>query len=418
MTGLNPNRRTALMGAAAFAGAAAFSKHGVGQMRDELARHVAAGEVPGLVALVSCNGETHVETLGTMAVGGTKPMARDTIFRIASITKPITAAAAMVLVDDGRLELDAPVDRWLPELANRRVLRRFDGPLADTVAAHRAITVRDLMTQRLGLGFIMPPGDTPIQAAQIELGVAVAPDPPTAGDPDAFMRAIGSLPLAAHPGDEWLYQTGIEILGVLVARASGQSLEAFMRERLFEPLGMVDTGFSVAPEKLHRLPPAYGGDVAAGQRTIYDPDGPASRYAKPPVFASGGSGLASTADDVAAIGPKMQVHGLNGRERVLSAASVEAMTTDQLTAEQRQASAMFLDGAGWGLGMAAPAADGGGPKIPGGFGWDGGYGTSWRTDPKAGLVGVLLTQQMWTSPTPPAILDTFWASAYRLAEAS
>jgi len=427
MTTLQPSRRGTMLGALAvgglsrpalaMAGTGGFSAEGLKRMRQDLARHVDAGELCGLVALVSRAGETRVEAIGTMAIGGTAPMARDTIFRIASITKPITAAAAMALVDDGKLTLDEPVDRLLPELADRRVLRRVDGPLDETLPASRPISVRDLLTQRLGLGFIMPPGDTPIQRAMLARGVAVSPDPPSAGDPDAFMRAMGALPLAAQPGEAWLYQTGIEVLGVLVARAAGLPLETYMRRRLFEPLGMVDTGFSLPADKLARLPPCYGDDDGAGGRTLYDPDGPASRYARPPVFASGGSGLVSTADDLAAFGLMMLNKGVHGRERVLSAASVEVMTIDQLTHDQRKASTMFLDGAGWGLGMATRAADGGGPKVPGGFGWDGGYGTSWRTDPKAGLVGVLLTQQMWTSPTPPAICQSFWASAYGAAEA-
>jgi CubicO group peptidase (beta-lactamase class C family) len=372
-------------------------------MGDILTKHVDSGDVTGLVALVSRHGETRVEALGVTNAGGDQPMRRDTLFRIASITKPITAAAAMALVDDGKLTLDEPVDRWLPELADRRVVRGLEGPLDDTVPADRPISVRDLMTLRFGLGFIMAQ-EAPLQQAFAERGLAPGPDQPDFADADAYMAAFAELPLAAQPGETWFYHTGLDVLGVLVARAAGQSLEAHMRRRIFEPLGMKDTGFSVPADKLDRLPPCYTNDEDG--RTLYDAGGSASRFSRPRGFQAGGSGLISTADDIAAFGRMM----LEGGGGVLSAASVEAMTTDQLTPAQRQASEMFLEGAGWGLGMAVAAADS--QAIPGGFGWDGGYGTSWRSDPTAGLVGVLLTQQLWTSPSPPAVLRDFWAAAY------
>ncbi|MDP3745569.1 MAG: serine hydrolase domain-containing protein [Phenylobacterium sp.] len=373
-------------------------------MREDLAKHISSGEVTGLVALLNRRGETQVEALGAMATGGAPPMARDTLFRIASVTKPVTAVAAMALVDDGKLALDEPLDKWLPELAGSRVLRRLDGPLDDTVPAHRPISVRDLMTLRFGLGFIMAQ-DAPIQQAFAERGLAPGPDQPGFPDADAYMAAFADLPLAYQPGEAWLYHTGLDVLGVLVARVSGQSLEAHMRRRIFEPLGMKDTGFSVPADKLDRLPPCYTNDENG--RALYDAGGASSRFSEPRGFQAGGSGLVSTAGDVAAFGQMM----LAGGAGVLSPASVEAMTTDQLTTAQRQASEIFLDGAGWGLGMAVAAADS--QAVPGGFGWDGGYGTSWRSDPKAGLVGVLLTQQLWTSPEPPRVLRDFWTAAYR-----
>jgi len=150
-----------------------LSKARLGRMYDVMAGHVERGEVPGLVALVSRRGEVHVDVIGTNAVGG-NPMRRDTIFRIASMTKPITAAAAMILVEECKLRLDEPVDRLIPELADRRVLKRLDGPLDDTVPANRPITVRDLLTLRLGIGAVMaPPGRYPIQKAMAEAGLTL-----------------------------------------------------------------------------------------------------------------------------------------------------------------------------------------------------------------------------------------------------
>lgn len=181
-------------------------------LRETLSRHVAGGDVPGLVALVSRRGETHVEAIGMQAVGGV-PMKRDTIFRISSMTKPITAAATMILVEECRLRLDEPVDRLLPELADRRVLRSLEGPLDDTVPAHRPISVRDLLTFRSGHGAVMVwPAKYPIQKAAEAAGVAPGPDQLDI-PPDEYMKRLGSLPLIHQPGERWLYHTGSDVLG-------------------------------------------------------------------------------------------------------------------------------------------------------------------------------------------------------------
>ena len=197
-------------------------------MRDVMAGHVERGDMPGLVTLVSRRDEVHVEAIGRQADGG-GPMRRDTIFRIASMTKPIAAAATMILVEEGRLRLDEPVDRLLPELADGRVLKRLDAPLGDTVPASRPITVRDLLTFRLGFGLIMAPPDTyPIQRAMRERQMRMGPPRPQAEPaPDEWMRRFASLPLMHQPGERWMYDTGSDVLGVLVARAAGQDLETF-----------------------------------------------------------------------------------------------------------------------------------------------------------------------------------------------
>src|SRR5580704_16122883 len=222
-------------------------------LRDAMQRHVDRGELPGLVALVSRRGEVHVDVLGTKSAGADDPMRRDTLFRIASMTKPITAAAAMILVEEGRIRLDEPVDRLLPELADRRVLSRLGGPLDETVPAKRAVTVRDVLTFRMGFGIVWgPPNALPIQRAanDLHLGAFGPPrvqEPPA---PDEWMRRFSTLPLMHQPGEGWRYNTSAEVLGVLLARASGRPLDALMRERLFEPLGMKDTGFWVRADQV------------------------------------------------------------------------------------------------------------------------------------------------------------------------
>lgn len=225
-----------------------MSKTRLGRMREILAGHVARGTVPGLVTLISRRGETLVEAMGAKSMGGA-PMTRDTIFRITSMTKPITAVAAMILVEECKLRLDDPVDKFLPELANRTVLRRLDGPLDDTVPAVRALTLRDLLTFRLGWGMIWgPPDRYPVQKAIADLQIVGfgPPDQATPHDPDEWLRRLGTLPLFHQPGEKWLYNTGSYVLGVLIARAAGKPFEAFLRERIFGPLGMKDTGFQRA----------------------------------------------------------------------------------------------------------------------------------------------------------------------------
>jgi CubicO group peptidase (beta-lactamase class C family) len=233
---------------------------------------VARREIPGIVAAVSRRGRLDVRVLGTKALGGNDPMRRDTIFRVASMTKPITAAAAMILVQESALRLDEPVDRLLPELAHRRVLRRLDGPLDDTVDAKRAITVRDLLTFRMGMGIVFaPPGTVPIQKAMDELRLGQGmPSPSAVPPPDEWIRRLGTLPLMHQPGEKWMYNTGSDVLAVLVARASGKPFETFLRERIFEPLGMRDTAFSVPPSAIDRLATSYIVHPTTGELQLYD----------------------------------------------------------------------------------------------------------------------------------------------------
>src|ERR1700741_3204641 len=177
------------------------------RMHDVLARHVGSGRVPGAVTLVSRNGEVHVEAIGQMAIGGA-PMQRDTIFRIASMTKPVAAVAAMILVEECKLRLDDPIEAFLPELANRKVLRTIESELDDTVPAKRAITLRDILPFRLGYGMIpIFPDRYPIQKAISAAGLAPGPVFPSL-PPDELMRRYGELPLVYQPGERWLYNVG------------------------------------------------------------------------------------------------------------------------------------------------------------------------------------------------------------------
>jgi CubicO group peptidase (beta-lactamase class C family) len=380
-----------------------------------MAVHVERDVVPGIVTLVSRGDEVHVDAIGTKAFGDSDPMRRDTIFRVASVTKPIVAAAAMILVEECALRLDEPVDPWLPELADRRVLRAIDGPLDDTVPANRPITLRDLLTFRLGIGSVMVfPPRYPIQQAMAEAGVGPGPTLPTHA-PDELMRRFGGLPLVHQPGERWLYDSGSDILGVLISRVAGTNLGEFLRERIFAPLGMSDTSFSVPSSKLDRLASSYWTNPSTGEFEVFDGVGDDSRWASPPVFASGAGGLVSTVDDLLAFGQMMLKGGKYGSERILSRRSVELMTTDHITPEQKAISGFFpgfWDAHGWGFGVSIVTRRDDLAATPGRYGWDGGYGTSWYVDPEEELVGILMTQRLWDASGAPVVLLDFWTSAY------
>src|SRR6266496_1965327 len=393
-----------------------LSRVRLGRMHDVMAGYVERGEVPGIVTLVSRRGEVHVDAIGTKAAGGSDPMRRDTIFRISSMTKPITAAATMILVEECKLRLDEPLDRLLPELADRKVLKRLDAPLDETVPAKRPITVRDLLTFRMGFGQMMAPPDAyPILSAANEQQIGMGPpSPSTMPAPDEWMRRLGRLPLMHQPGEQWMYNTGSDVLGVLIARASGQPLETFLRERIFEPLSMKDTSFSVPEASLDRLATSYWTDPTSGKLTIYD-EAVGGQWSRPLAFPSGAGGLVSTIDDYLAFGQMMLSQGKHGGERILSRLSVETMTTDQLTPEQKAVSSLvpgFFDGHGWGFGVSVITRRDDVAAVPGRFGWDGGLGTSWYSDPREDMVAILMTQRS-AFPLFSGVYLDFWTSAYQ-----
>jgi CubicO group peptidase (beta-lactamase class C family) len=396
---------------------AGLSRAALERMHAALAAHVERGDRPGIVTVLSRGGEVHIDAIGQLAFGDAAPMRHDSLFRLASLTKPISGAAAMVLVEEGKLRLDEPVDRLLPELAQRRVLKRLDGPLDDTVPAHRPILVSDLLTLRMGMGLITAQGRYPIVEAMAELGVAVGPRLPKAPSPDAWIRNLGSLPLMRQPGESWMYDTGMTVLGVLIERASGQPLEDFYRERIFEPLGMKDTGFSVPSGKLDRLTTCYIRNPATGKMEIFDSAGGESQFSRPPGFPSASAGLVSTAGDYLAFARMMLNKGLYEGRRILSERSVELMTTDHITPEQKAASpfsAGFWDRRGWGYALSIVHK-----PVPGdarGFGWGGRYGTNCAWDPKSGLIGILLSQRLMDSLEVPQMNGDFWRLAYETLE--
>jgi CubicO group peptidase (beta-lactamase class C family) len=377
------------------------------KLHDILQTHVSNGSAPGAVGLIARGSQVEVQAVGSADADGTFPMARDSIFRIASITKPITAAAVMMLVEDGRIALEEPVGQWLPELASPAVLRTPASPVDDVVPAVRPITVVDLLTFRAGYGF---PSDFSLPAvgllfSELKQG---PPQPQLVAAPDEWMAALSRIPLLYQPGEAWLYNTCSDILGVLIARVSGRPLPEFLAERLFGPLGMADTGFEVPPAKLDRFTSYYRTIPAGGLELV---DAPGGQWSSPPAFPSGAGGLVSTADDWHSFARMLLADGSAGGRRLLSPESVRQMTTDQLTRSQRNASQLFLDGQGWGFGGSVDVEAIDPWNAPRRYGWIGGTGTAAHITASTGAVTILLTQLETAGPIPPDLMRDFWRHA-------
>ncbi|HEY1365474.1 MAG TPA: serine hydrolase domain-containing protein [Gaiellaceae bacterium] len=347
-------------------------------LQDLLDTVVRSGEVPGAAALVAHGDEVEIANAGDVE--------QDSIFRIASTTKPITAAAMMLLVEDGLVALEDPISRWLPELASPRVVRTPGSPLDDTVPAARPVAVEDLLTFRAGWGF---PSDFALPAVT-ELFEKLPVFGPRE-TPDEWVATLSAIPMLHQPGESWLYNTCSDIQGVLIARVSGRTLPEFFAERIFQPLGMDDTGFHVPADKLDRLAPRHGPLPSPTSERLWE---------EPPIFPSGSGGLVSTLADWHRFGRMLLADGGG----LLSPESVRLMTTDHLTQEQRDASTLFLEGAGWGFG--------GSVEADGRYGWVGGTGTTAHVAPASGTVGVLLTQVPMTGPTPTPLMREFWRYAF------
>ena len=354
-------------------------------------KYIAKGEIAGAVALVYRHGTiAYVSARGFQDVEARTPMQRDTIFALASMTKPITAVATMMLVEEGKLRLDEPVDRLLPELANRTVLKDLAGPLSDVRESPRPITVRDLLTYRMGIGqtgYAGIPQDAPIAKAF----AAVQTGPAQTGDD--FMKRLGALPLLANPGERFLYNTSSMVMGVLISRASGIPFEQFLETRIFKPLGMVDTAFWVPAGKRSRLATVYQSGTTAG--TLVRSEG--RRLSEPPVFPSGAGGLVSTVDDYLKFARVLLHNGEADGVRLLSRKSVELMTQDHLSGlpyKQFFISDTFFRDAGFGFGVEVQTKRVGlGPSV-GSYWWNGATGVSWTADPKEDLLYFKMIQKM------------------------
>jgi CubicO group peptidase (beta-lactamase class C family) len=351
-----------------------------------LDQQLAAGRFPGYAVGIRHRDEVSCRVNGTLALDSDRPVRTDTIFRIASLSKIVGGVLALTMVADGVLRLDDEVGRWLPELAEPRVLRTPTGELTDTVPAERPILVRHLLNFTAGIGLV--PDPCPIQQALTEARLAPGPLLPPF-DGDEYLARAGALPLAYQPGSTWLYHCSADLLGVLLARAAGQPLSTLLAERVTCPLGMHSTAFCAEdPSRLttHYIP------TPDGLRVFDQPDG---RYARPPAFESLAAGLVSTVDDYLSF-----LTVFSGTSGVLDAESARLMTTESITPEQRAGVVQLMGpGSSWGLCIGLDLATSQPWMAPGRFGWNGGAGTSAYVDPSRELASVLLTPRMMLGAT-------------------
>lgn len=358
--------------------------------RASISEAIDAGLLAGAVTLVWHAGRVvQVNELGHRDVRAGLPMQRDTVFRIASMTKPVTVAAAMSLLEQGRFRLDDPVSRWLPELDGLRVLIEPHGPLDDTTALRRAITFDDLMTHRAG--FAYPFSITgPLAKAYGRLSFRQ--------NEQRWLSELTQLPLAHQPGARITYSHGTDVLGIAISRIAGQPLHELLAERIFGPLGMSDTGFALSLAQRRRMATMY--ELGEGEQPTLRDDVMGPPALTPPDFCAGGAGLMSTADDYLAFARMLLENGTVDGVRVLSPESVRLMRTDRLTEEQKSHNFLgvpFWIGRGFGLSMSVvtdPVQSERffGPGGRGTFGWPGAFGTWWQADPANDVIVLYLIQ--------------------------
>jgi CubicO group peptidase (beta-lactamase class C family) len=369
-----------------------FDAEALNGAADILKTVIETGDLSGAVTLVWRAGEiVQVKAQGRADVAENRPMARDTLFRIASMTKPITSLAALMLMEEGKFALDDPITRWAPEFADMRVLKSASGPLDETYPSPRDITIEDLMTHRAGLAYGFSSVGPIAYAHEAALG-DVLNQPLT---PDAWMKALGGLPLSYPPGERFHYSHATDVLGFLVGRVAGMDFRRFLHERIFEPLGMTDTDFYIPPEKRGRAATVYRLNEAAG---VLEPV-KFRKYDAPPSFCGGGGGLISTADDYLKFARLLLNGGELGGVRLLEAETVAAMRTSRLTDAQREITFLgmpFWAGQGFGLGLSMitdPEKQAWmGAGSCGSFGWPGAFGTWWQADPVEDMVLIYLIQ--------------------------
>ncbi len=353
---------------------------------------VETGLLAGAITLVWQRGNVlQINEIGDRDIEAKLPMERDTIFRIASMSKPVTVAAAMTLVDEGKLALSDPISRWLPELSDMRVLIDPHGPLDQTVPARRPITVDDLMTHRSGLAYTFSVAG-PLSRAYSQLSLRQ--------DQDDWLAEVATLPLVHQPGDRLTYSHATDVLGIALSRIEGKPLHAVLAERIFTPLGMTDSGFFISMEKRRRAATMYRLEGSADGATTLNHNALGPVPVTEPRFCQGGAGLLSTAPDYLQFARMLLGDGEIDGVRVLSAAAAKLMRTNQLTEEQMKVPFLgmpFWIGRGFGLNLSvvtdpAKSAQLFGPGGPGTFSWPGAFGTWWQADPSNELILIYLIQ--------------------------
>ncbi|MFT3722124.1 MAG: serine hydrolase domain-containing protein [Hyphomonadaceae bacterium] len=390
----------------------------VGALLDQL---VASGKLPGASVLITREGrEAYYHQTGFQDVTSRAPIARDTIFRIFSMTKPVTTAAVMILVDDGKIKLDDPLSKYVPELAHLGVYAGQDNGVLSTVPA-QPVKIRDLLTHTAGFSYWFQPGSPVASLYETELGAGRFEAwrfDPKYGGLDGLAKSMSRVPLVSQPGERWHYSMALEVAGLVVERASGRTLDVFMKERIFDPLGMRDTAFSVAPGSAKRLASLYGPGAEGNLELIET--GSESLVLKTVPGLSGGGGLTSTIEDYARFANMLANGGELDGKRVLSAKAVAQMTTNQLEAKQLAELpylAQFgLGGTGAGLGfglggaVVVDPAKSAVPTVRGEYSWGGAASTTFWVDRQNQVSVVFMTQFM--PPSSEMLWDRLHAAVY------
>ena len=395
-----------------------MSSERLARIKPLLQRYVDEGKVAGIQTLIARKGKiVHFEQVGKLDLDTHSALREDSLFRIYSMTKPITTTAAMILYEEGKLQLDDPVEKYLPAFKNKKVL--VDGELVD---ATHAITIRELMSHTAGLTYGIFGNSVIDQKYRVAMfgeghqfsfnNTTINADASKIKTLDDLVSAIGPIPLQYQPGTQWVYSLSVDILGAVVEKVSGQSLDVFMLERLFKPLKMNDTFFEVPKEKLQRFGTLQAKDAGGKLMVIDRPK--TSDFANNVTFFSGGGGLVSSAMDYLRYSQMM----LNGGEldgiRILSPTTIDLMTRDQLTQSARlgydprpgiMGDVSF--GLGFGLAVKAPRVRSG---SKGSYRWAGIAGTDFWIDPKEDLTAMILVQMMGY---PPALRNEFKTLVYQ-----
>jgi CubicO group peptidase (beta-lactamase class C family) len=391
-----------------------FSREGLAQIRPALQGVIDSGVLSGAVTLLWRNGKiADVTTVGRRDIAADLPMTRDTLFRIASMTKPITSVAALMLIEEGKLRLDDPITKWMPEFKDMRVLKDAEGPVEDTYPAPRDITVDDLMTHRGGFAYGFTSMGPIAFAYQKALGDVLNSEL----DPDGWLKALSTLPLSYAPGDRLHYSHSTDVLGFLIGRIEGKPFREVLFDKIFKPLGMVDTDFYIPPEKRDRAAVVYRLEEDMSLTAV-----PFKRHDTPPAYCGGGGGLVSTADDYLKFARMMLGRGEVDGVRLLNPETVDLMVANRLTDAQREIPFLgmpFWAGQGFGLGVSVVVDQEKqawmGPGTNGAFGWPGAFGTWWRADPAENLIMIYLVQN--SMPLEPESVSQL-ATGQRMAAAA
>ncbi len=357
--------------------------------------YVSEGKLAGVVMLIARDGKVaHAGAYGQMDIEGGQPMRRDALFRIYSMTKPITGVALMTLYDEGRFALDDPVAKYLPGFDNLKVFAGADGATNKLADLKRPVTIRDLMCHTAGLAYGLFPA-SPVDEMYKEAKVL-----DRTKNLDSMLERLVKIPLAAQPGEKWMYSIAVDVQGKLIEVLSGKSLDEFFAERIFRPLAMNDTAFYVPADKLNRLTVNYG--KKDGHLSPVD-GSKTSQFATRPALLSGGGGLISTADDYLRFAQMLLNRGELDGARILKPQTVELMTRNHLaeTLVPITIGMLPLANTGFGLDFAVRVKAGEGEPAGsvGEYWWGGAASTQFFVAPRENLICVGMTQFMPSTPT-------------------